>query len=91
MIVVDLENNVLGSAPQIERVDVGNEIGLIKVNLYPEQEYGFFYIGTLDRDLYSIIGDETLLVPYNNKSWFYIDGEFIEKPSEPTQSLYDLI
>ena len=54
MIVVDLENNVVGSAPIIERVDTNREIGLIKVNMYPEMEFGYFYIGTEDRDLYTI-------------------------------------
>jgi hypothetical protein len=59
MIVVDLENNVVGSAPFIERVDTNNEIGLIKVNMYPEKEFGFFFIGTQDRDLYTIYEDTT--------------------------------
>ena len=59
MIVVDLEHNVVGSAPEITRVDVDGEIGLIKVNMYPEQEFGFFYIGTQDRDLYTIYEDTT--------------------------------
>ena len=59
MIVVDLENNVVGSAPEITRVNVGNEMNLIKVNMYPEQEFGFFYIGTIDRDDYIIYEDTT--------------------------------
>jgi hypothetical protein len=59
MIVVDLENNVVGSAPIIERVDTNREIGLIKVNMYPEMEFGYFYIGTEDRDLYTIYVDTT--------------------------------
>jgi hypothetical protein len=81
MIVVDLENNVVGSAPIIERVDSPTEMGLIKVNMYPEQEYGFFYIGTLDRDLYTIYTDT--IQPEPDKEYkFYVlpDGiyQYIE-------------
>jgi hypothetical protein len=59
MIVVDLENNVVGSAPIIERVDSPTESGLIKVNVHPEREFGYFFIGTEDRDLYTIYVDTT--------------------------------
>jgi hypothetical protein len=77
MIVVDLENNVVGSAPIIERVDTPTERGLIKVNMYPEIEYGYFYIGTQDRDLYTIYEDTTQ--PDLNKVYkFYVlqDGTY---------------
>lgn len=89
MIVVDLENNVLGSAPEITRVNVSGEEGLIKVNMNPEQEFGFFYIGTQDRDLYTIYEDTD--VPDINKVWkvFVIDGDYVyeEVPVEPSQFL----
>jgi hypothetical protein len=89
MIVINTQNEVIGSSHLIERVDEQDEIELIKV--HTGIGIGFYYIGTDDRNLYQVIGDENFLVPDNNKSWFYIDGEFIEKPLEPTQSLYDLI
>lgn len=59
MIVVDTEHNVVGSAPIIERVNTDTEQNLIKVNVYPDQEYGYFYIGTQDRDLYIIYENTT--------------------------------
>jgi len=59
MIVVDTEHFVQGSAPEITRVDVGDEKNLIKVNMFPEQEFGYFFIGTVDRDLYIIYTDTT--------------------------------
>jgi hypothetical protein len=59
MIVVDTKNLVVGSAPEIYREDAGDEKNLIKVNMFPEQEYGYFYIGTIDRDDYTIYLDTT--------------------------------
>jgi len=77
MIVVDTQNNVIGSAPIIERVNIGNEINLIKVNKFPEEEFGFFYIGTDDRDSYVIYEDT--FQPDENKFYkFYVleDGTY---------------
>jgi hypothetical protein len=77
MIVVDLENNVVGSAPTIERVNVANEIALIKVNMFPEREYGFFYIGTQDRDLYTIYTDTTQPDPDKEYKFYVLqDGTY---------------
>lgn len=59
MIVVNTENSVVGSGPEIYRTDVGGEKDLIKVNVFPEQEFGYFYIGTADRHLYKIYTDTT--------------------------------
>jgi hypothetical protein len=77
MIVVDLENNVVGSAPIIERVDSSTETGLIKVNMYPEREFGYFFIGTEDRDLYTIYEDTTQPDPDKiYKFYFLEDGSY---------------
>jgi hypothetical protein len=76
MIVIDKKNRVLGSAPLIERVDAQGEKNLIKVNVNPNSDYGYFYIGTIDRDDYQIIDD--VYSPDDEKLWKYIDGEFIE-------------
>ena len=77
MIVVDIDNNVKGSGPQIERLDVNGEIGLIKVVVDDTIEYGYFFIGTEDRDLYTIYEDTS--VPDAEKEWkFYVleDGTY---------------
>lgn len=77
MIVVDTQNKVQGSAPIIERVDSGGESNLIKVNIFPEREYGYYFIGTIDRDLYKIYTDTS--VPDPEKEWeFYVleNGEY---------------
>lgn len=75
MIVINLEGLVVGEAPQITRVDAQGEENLIKVNVHPEQEYGYFYIGTDDRDEYEILDINT---PDSTKVWRYVDGEFEE-------------
>lgn len=81
MIVVDTEHNVVGSAPFIERVDTDTEVNLIKVNVFPEQEYGYFYIGTSDRDLYVIYTDTTQPDPAKLYKFYVLeDGtyEYVE-------------
>jgi hypothetical protein len=80
MIVVNLEGLILGEAPEITRVNAQGEENLIKVNVYPEEEYGFYYIGTDDRDSYQILDLNT---PDPNKYWNYVDGEFIEIVQDP--------
>lgn len=87
MIVVDTENFVKGSGPLIMREDVENEKNLIKVVLYPDAEYGYFYIGTEDRDLYIIYEDTTQPDP-NRIYKFYVlpDGtyEYVDiTPEQP--------
>jgi hypothetical protein len=77
MIVVNLEGIIMGEAPEIIRVNTQGEENLIKVNVNPNEEFGYYYIGTDDRDDYSIIDIDT---PDPNKQWRYIDGEFIEDP-----------
>lgn len=81
MIVVDLDNNVVGSGQEIYRTDVNGEHNLIYVNAYPERQYGFYYIGTADRDSYIIYEDTS--VPDMDKQYkFYVleDGtyEYVE-------------
>jgi hypothetical protein len=81
MIVVDTENNVKGSGPLITKIDVPGEGGLIKVVVDDTIENGFFYIGTLDRDLWKIYEDTS--VPDIEKEYkFYVleDGtyEYVE-------------
>jgi hypothetical protein len=75
MIVINLEGVVVGEAPEITRVNAQGEENLIKVNIHPEQEYGYFYIGTDDRDEYEILDLNT---PDSTKVWRYVDGEFEE-------------
>lgn len=84
MIVIDENNFVQGSGLLIEKVDTEKEIGLIKVWTDLSSEFGFWYIGTIDRDSYTII--QGVSVPDSNKSWYYIDGEFVEhvSPVGPT-------
>ena len=81
MIVVDTENNVKGSGPLITKIDVPGEVGLIKVVVDDTIEHGYFFIGTLDRDLWKIYEDTS--VPDAEKEWkFYVleDGtyEYVE-------------
>lgn len=89
MIVVDTTDVVQGSGPLIARVDVGNEKDLIKVVVDETNPFGFFYIGTTDRDLYVIYTDTS--VPDPNKMWKFIvlpDGtyEYIDiTPQPPTE------
>lgn len=83
MIVVDLNNIVLGSGPLIERVNENGEENLIKVWRKENPLGDSFYIGTLDRDLYSIYGN--LSVPDTTKNWKYIDGEFVEFVIPPSK------
>lgn len=87
MIVVDTDHNVLGSGPLIERVDVGEEKNLIKVVVYPDQEFGYFFIGTYDRDLY-IIYEDTTQPEFDRMYKFYVlpDGtyEYVDVTPEPT-------
>jgi hypothetical protein len=75
MIVINLEGVVVGEAPQITRVNAQGEENLIKVNIHPDQEYAYFYIGTDDRDEYEILDLNT---PDSTKVWRYVDGEFEE-------------
>lgn len=75
MIVINLEGVVIGEAPEITRVNAQGEQNLIKVNVYPDQEYGYFYIGTDDRDEYEILDLNT---PDSTKVWRYVDGIFEE-------------
>jgi hypothetical protein len=82
MIVVNKESLVLGEAPEITRVDAQGEENLIKVNIHPDQEYGFYYIGTDDRDEYLIIDVDS---PNPDKQWKYIDGEFEEIIQDPLE------
>lgn len=90
MIVVDLDDNVLGSAPQIYRTNRGGEFGIIVVNMYPDQEFGYFCIGTQDRDRYTIYEDITQPDP-DRIYKFYVkqhpDGaqyyEFVDITPEP--------
>jgi hypothetical protein len=74
MIVIDTNNFVVGSAPLITRVDVDDQIGLIKVDLDETFELDFFYIGTEDRDLYQII--DGIEVPDPNEQYYYNNGMF---------------
>lgn len=86
MIVVDTEANVVGSAPEILRVDVQGEKGLIKVNMFPEQEFGYFYIGTLDRDLYIIYEGTTQPDPNRIYKFYILEGgtyEYVDITPEP--------
>lgn len=87
MIVVDTNDFVLGSAPEITRVDVGDERNLIKVNVKPEEEFGYFYIGTVDRDLYIIYTDTTQPDPDHQYKFYVLpDGtyEYVDlTPSPP--------
>jgi hypothetical protein len=72
MIVVDLNDMVVGQGNLIERVNEQNEENLIKV-----WDNGmFYYIGTEDRDEYIIYPD--LDVPDIHKFWKYVGGEFEE-------------
>jgi hypothetical protein len=75
MIVVNLDGIVVGKAPQITRVNAQGEENLIKVNVNPNEEYGFYYIGTTDRDTYEILDLDS---PDSSKQWKYNDGGFEE-------------
>jgi hypothetical protein len=75
MIVVNNDGIVVGYGDSIERVNAQGEENLIKVIVNPNEQYGFYYIGTVDRDDY-VIYDEN--IPDETKSWEYIDGEFID-------------
>jgi hypothetical protein len=75
MIVVNLEGIVVGEAPEITRVNAQGEEDLIKVNVNPSEEFGFYYIGTIDRDTYQILDLDS---PDPTKLWKYLDGEFEE-------------
>ena len=75
MIVVNNDGIVVGYGHSIERVNAQGEENLIKVIVNPNEQYGFYYIGTVDRDDY-VIYDEN--IPDETKSWEYIDGEFID-------------
>lgn len=94
MIVVDLDNNVVGSAPQIYRTNVNGERNLIFVNVYPERENGYFYIGTQDRDQYMIY-DDTSQPDIDKVYKFYVkqhpDGaqyyEYVEVIPEPNPTI----
>lgn len=81
MIVIDTTNFVVGSAPLIYRVDVDDQLGLIKVDLDETYELDFYYIGTEDRDLYEII--DGTQVPDPNQHYYYINGEYILVPPVP--------
>jgi len=78
MIVVDLNDMVVGQGILIERVNAQGEQNLIKVL----DNDMFYYIGTDDRDEYIIYPD--LDVPDPMRNWKYINGEFEEViyPSE---------
>jgi hypothetical protein len=75
MIVINLGGIVVGEAPQITRVNAQGEENLIKVNVNPDEEYAFYYIGTTDRDTYEILNLDS---PDSSKQWKYINGEFVE-------------
>lgn len=77
MIVVDTTDLVVGSGELIERVDAQGETNLIKVVIDTEAPTHYFYIGTSDRDLYTIYEDTS--VPDPNKMWkFFVlpDGTY---------------
>lgn len=82
MIVIDKMNFVQGAGVMIFRENVGDEANLIKVVVNPNDEYGFFYIGTIDRDEYVIYEDKD--VPDSEKMWKYFPEEdkFEEVPNE---------
>ena len=85
MIVVDTQDNVVGSGPNIYRVDEP-ELGLIKVVMFSEDEFGYFFIGTADRDQYVIYTDTS--VPDPKKIYkFYVlpDGtyEYVDVTPQP--------
>ena len=87
MIVVDTKNFVQGSGPLIERVDVGDEKNLIKVVVNPDYEFGYYYIGTIDRDLYIIYENTTQPDPERIYNFFVLpDGtyEYVDITPEPT-------
>lgn len=75
MIVVKTDGYVIGHGVNIERVDAQDEVNLIKVVVDPNIEFGFYYIGTEDRDDYTILD---LDVPDSTKQWSYIDEVFVE-------------
>ena len=86
MIVVDTQHFVQGSAPEITRINVQDEINLIKVNMFPEQEFGYFFIGTLDRDLYIIYEDTTQPDPDRIYKFYVLEGgtyEYVDITPEP--------
>lgn len=86
MIVVDTNDFVVGSAPEITRVDIQNELNLIKVNMFPEQEFGYFFIGTVDRDLYIIYEDTTQPEPDKMYKFYVLeDGtyEYVDITPKP--------
>lgn len=74
MIVIDTTNFVVGSAPLIYREDVGDQKGLIKIDLNTEAENDYYYIGTEDRDLYQII--DGIEVPDPTQQYYYNNGMF---------------
>lgn len=81
MIVVDTEHTVLGSGPMIYRTSESGEPNLIKVVVDPLEEFGFFYIGTEDRDLYTIYEDTTQPEPDLEYKFYVLpDGtyEYVE-------------
>jgi len=80
-IVMNPDNNsIVGWGLRASRVDAQNEIGLIKVqvNEPTDSDPGFYYIGTTDRDSYSIIEtdypEDILTVTYK-----YVDGAFVQQ------------
>lgn len=81
MIVIDTNNIVLGSGPLIERVNAQGEENLIKVCRTEETDRDFFYIGTDDRDQYTILEDLTVLD--STKNWKYVNG-VLEEFTIPT-------
>lgn len=83
MIVVTENNFVIGWGIDIYRCDVDGEKNIIKV-VVDESEWGYWYIGTVDRDLYVIYTDT--FPPDTTKQWnFYVlpDGtyEYVEVES----------
>jgi hypothetical protein len=75
MIVITKDGYVIGEGQEITIVNTQGEENLIKVNVNPDEEYGFWYIGTEDRDTYQILD---LSTPDPEKQWKFIDNEFIE-------------
>jgi hypothetical protein len=75
MIVITKDGYVIGEGQEITIVNAQGEENLIKVNVNPDEEYGFWYIGTEDRDTYQILD---LSTPDPKKQWKFIDNEFIE-------------
>jgi hypothetical protein len=75
-IVTNQQNLIIGSGIEIIRESYQGETNLIKVILNND-EYGFYYIGTEDRDLYKIIEISSIPDDFKNNKYFYNNRSFI--------------